>query len=118
MSYGLVITNPDGKILIDGERKMPKLIHHGRYYLQTRSHEPYTGYTYYADVSFTPTPNPVFVTQAIDETIDYGTPRRAYLRTPYVFRNAQNQFYKARVESVGTKDRWGKIYVFVWVYEL
>lgn len=115
MSYGMLITNPDGKILIDGERRMPKLLHHGRYYLQTQGFDAAIGYTWYADVQFAPTKNPVFITQAIDETVKYDM---AYLRTPYVFRDAQNQFYKVRLEAVGRVNGPGKIWVFAWVYEI
>lgn len=117
MSYGILIRNPEGKILIDGERKMPKLLHHNRYYLQTQGHDSAIGYTWYADVNFTPTNKPVFVTQAVDETVPYAEDR-AYLRTPIVYRNAQSQFYRVRLEAIGRYNGWGKIYVFVWVYEI
>lgn len=107
MSYGILITNPEGKILIDGERRMPKLYHQGRYYLSKEASSE-SALIYYCDITFTPTSNPVFITQAIDESVhSYGN-----LRGPHVFRDAYNRFYKARVEA------YNKLYVFVQVYEI
>ena len=107
MSYGVLITNPEGKILIDGERRMPKLHHHGRYHLSTQGASE-SAVIYYCDVTFTPTSNPVFVTMAIDESVH----SHGKLRGPYVFRDASNRLYKARLEA------YDQIYVFAWVYEI
>ena len=116
MDYGLSITNPAGKILVDGERRMPKLYAHERVYLSTQGHDSTVGYTQYHDFNFAPTKKPLFITQAIDETAPYDEFR--LLRTPYLYRNTSGEYYKARLEALGRVNGRGKIWVFVWVYEV
>lgn len=116
MSYGLEIRNSEGKLLVDGERRMPKLLVHDRVFLSNQTHDTTVGYVYYYDLDFPPTKNPVFITQAIDEEADYNGMR--WLRTPYVFRNSNGEFYRTRLEALGTLHGEGQIWVYVWVYEI
>lgn len=116
MSYGIKITNSKGQILIDGEHKLPKLHAHGRIYLGTQGHDSITGYYYYGYFDFPPTDSPVFITQAIDETAQFDEIRA--IRTPYVIKDADGKFYRARLEAHGKSSGAGKVYVFVWVYVL
>ncbi len=114
MSYGILITNPEGKILIDGERRMPKLHHHGRYRIATREDYTATDWLYYHEVEFPPTNKPVFVSIAVDETeITPSTATLHRIRNMYIMRNPAGQFYKVRIEAL-----YSYVYAFVWVYEI
>ncbi len=111
MGYGLVIKNPSGQILVDGQRKMPKLHAQGRVCTSGEfSEDPVLGWYTYAHFDFPPTRNLVFATLAADEVASQNTP---LLRSPKLIRDANGMFHRVRVEA-----RLPNTYVFVWVYFL
>ncbi len=114
MSYGMVIKNPQGKILIDGEHKMPKLLVHERVRLSSAG----PGDDPRADVIIPATTKPIFVTQAIDETV-VSDNYHGNLYAPRIFRNSNGEYNRVQLRSLNMSYTGQyELYVFVWVYEV